>query len=204
MIWRKENTTYMAGHRENEHSSASIQYGNFDQYIEAQQQYAWLFHHTLCSIKFQYLVDTIKEGRAIAISDGSHKSKWVKASWRIMADTNEDEQWSGLHVTPGRKDDKSAFRSEIGWIYAMEVAIELLCKFFHISNGSVSFGSDCEAALYYIFVRNKKSTPTPNSFDLIKATIKVLGRLPIRQIWGGFTPPHLSGSGRDTGRSVDQ
>jgi hypothetical protein len=59
----------MSGHREREHSSASIRYGTFDQYLEAQQQYAWLFHHTLCSIKFQDLVDAIKEGRAIVISD---------------------------------------------------------------------------------------------------------------------------------------
>jgi hypothetical protein len=61
----------------------------------------------------------------------------------------------------------------------MAVAIELLCKFFHISNGSVSFGSDCEAALYHIFDRNKKATATTNYFDLIMATRKVLDRLPI-------------------------
>jgi hypothetical protein len=59
-----------------------------------------------------------------------------------MSETNEAEQWAGLHVT-GRKDDQSAFRSEIGGIYDTAVAIILLCKFFHISNGSVSFGSDC-------------------------------------------------------------
>jgi hypothetical protein len=68
-----------------------------------------------------------------------------------MADTNEVEQWAGLHVTAGRNDDQSALRSEIGGIYAMAVAIELICKFFLISNGSVSFRSDCQAALYYIF-----------------------------------------------------
>jgi hypothetical protein len=73
-----------------------------------------------------------------------------------MPDTNEAEQWAGLHVTPGRKDYQSDFRSDIGGIYAMTVAIELLCKFVHISNGSVSFGSDCEAALYYIFDPKKK------------------------------------------------
>jgi hypothetical protein len=61
----------------------------------------------------------------------------------------------------------------------MSVAIELICKFFHISNGSVSFGSDCEATPYYIFDRNKKATATTNYFDLIMATIKVLDRLPI-------------------------
>jgi hypothetical protein len=43
----------------------------------------------------------------------------------------------------------------------------------------VSLGSDCEAALYYIFDRNKKATATTNSFDMIMATIKVLDRLPI-------------------------
>jgi hypothetical protein len=58
-----------------------------------------------------------------------------------MADTNGAEKWAGLHVTPGRKDDQSAFRSGIGGVYAMEVEIELICKSFHISNGSVSFGS---------------------------------------------------------------
>jgi hypothetical protein len=61
----------------------------------------------------------------------------------------------------------------------MAVAIELLCKFFHISNGAVSFGSNCEAALYTIFDRNKKATTTTNYFDLIMATRKVMNRLPI-------------------------
>jgi hypothetical protein len=120
---KKANTTYMTEHREREQSSASIQYGTFKQYVEAQQQYAWLFQHTLCSIKFQDLVDAIKEGHDVAIRDGSHKNKWGTASWRIMADTNEAEQWTGQHMTPGRKDDQSAFRSEIGGIYNMAVAI---------------------------------------------------------------------------------
>jgi hypothetical protein len=96
-----------------------------------------------------------------------------------MADSNEVEQWAGLHVTPGRKYDQSTFRSELGGVYAMAVAIKLICKFFHISNGSVSFGSDCKAAMYYIFDRNKKATATTKYFDLIMATRKVLDRLPI-------------------------
>jgi hypothetical protein len=79
------------------------------------------------------------------------QNRWGTASWRIMEDTNEAEQWEGLHVTPGRKDDKPPFRSEIGGIYAMAVVIKLICKFFHVSNGVVSFGSDCQAALDYIF-----------------------------------------------------
>jgi hypothetical protein len=65
----------MLGHREREQSSESIWYGTFDQYLEAQQKYVWLFRHTLCSTKFQDLVDAIKEGRAIAIRDGSHKKQ---------------------------------------------------------------------------------------------------------------------------------
>jgi hypothetical protein len=97
-----------------------------------------------------------------------------------MANTNEAEQWAGLHVTPGRKDDQSAFRSEIGGVYAMAVAIELICKFFHISNGLVSVGSDFQAAIYCIFDRKKTATATTHHFDLIISTRKVLDRLPIR------------------------
>jgi hypothetical protein len=96
-----------------------------------------------------------------------------------MADTNESEQWEGLHVTPGRKDDQSDYRIEIGGIYAMAVAIELICKLFHVSNGPVSFGSDCEAYLYYIFDQNKKATAATNYFDLIMSTRKVLDLLSI-------------------------
>jgi hypothetical protein len=61
-----------------------------------------------------------------------------------MSDNNEAEQWTGLHVAPFRKDAQSPFRSEIGGVYGMAVAIKLIRKFFHISNGSVSFGSDCQ------------------------------------------------------------
>jgi hypothetical protein len=68
----------------------------------------------------------------------------------------------------------------------MVVAIELLCKFFHISNGSVSVGSDFEAALYYIFDLNKKATAKKNYFDLIMPTRKVLDLLPI-----SFSHPHV-------------
>jgi hypothetical protein len=186
IIWKKANTTYISGHRERENSVESIWYGTFEQYLEAQQQYAWLFRHTLYSIKFQDIVDEIKEVRSIAIRDRSHKNKLGTASWRIISDTDKAEQWAGLYVTPGRKDDESAFSSEVGWIYAMEVAIELICKFFHISNGSVSFRSDCQAALHYIFDQHKTATATTNYFDLIMATRKVLYRLPI-----SFTHHHV-------------
>jgi hypothetical protein len=96
-----------------------------------------------------------------------------------MSDTNKAKQWAGLHVTPGRKDDQSTFRSEIGGIYAMSVVIKLICKFFHISNGSVYFVNDCQAALNYIFDRHKTATATTKSFDLTMARRKVLDKLPI-------------------------
>jgi hypothetical protein len=38
MIWQKSNTTYTSGHREREKSVASIWYGTFKKYLEAQQQ----------------------------------------------------------------------------------------------------------------------------------------------------------------------
>jgi hypothetical protein len=61
----------------------------------------------------------------------------------------------------------------------MAVAIKLICKFFHISNGSVSFGSDFQTALCYICYRNKTTTAEKNYFYLTMETRKVLDRLPI-------------------------
>jgi hypothetical protein len=52
----------MSGHREREKSVASIRHGTLEEYLEAQHQYVWLFRHTLCSIKFQDMVDALKEG----------------------------------------------------------------------------------------------------------------------------------------------
>jgi hypothetical protein len=77
----------------------------------------------------------------------------------------------------------------------MAVAIELVFKFLHISNGSVFFGSDYQAALYYIFDRHKTSTATTNSFDLIMATRKVLDRLPI--IFSDLLVPAHQANSRD-------
>jgi hypothetical protein len=51
----------------------------------------------------------------------------------------------------------------------------------------VSFGSECQAALYYIFDRYETATATSNSFDLIMATRKVLDRIPI-----SFSHCHVS------------
>jgi hypothetical protein len=61
----------------------------------------------------------------------------------------------------------------------MTVAIELICNFLHISNGLVSFGSDCQAALCYICYWGKNATETTKSFNLIMVTRNIMDRLPI-------------------------
>jgi hypothetical protein len=110
MIWQKANTTYISGHRECEQSVTSIWHGTFEQYLKAQQQYAWLLRHTLFSIKFQDLVEESNEGRDIAIINGSKKQ---------VGNSNTENtgryQSSGTMGRPTCDTrDQSAFRSEIG------------------------------------------------------------------------------------------
>jgi hypothetical protein len=69
MIWWNATIIYISGHRAREQSVATTRYGIFEQYIKAQQRYAWLLRHTLCSVEFQDGVDAIQEEKAIAISD---------------------------------------------------------------------------------------------------------------------------------------
>jgi hypothetical protein len=68
----------------------------------------------------------------------------------------------------------------------MAVAVELICKFFSVISGLVTFGSDCEATLYYISDQDKITTTTTNSFGLIMVARKVLARLPLQ-----FTHIHV-------------
>jgi hypothetical protein len=56
----------------------------------------------------------------------------------------------------------------------MLVVITLMCELFDIYQGSVEIGSECESALYYIFMRYKFIPETTNSFDIIMAARKVL------------------------------
>jgi hypothetical protein len=136
-----------------------------------------MFQHTSRDMPFVELATAIQNGTAIAISDGSHKNNWGAEAWRLLSSNADKRHWRGLHVTPVRKGDHSAFRSELGGIYTMLVTITLVCEFLDIDQRSVEIGSDCESALYYIFTKDEFIPATTNSFDIIMAAIKVLARL---------------------------
>jgi hypothetical protein len=145
---------------------------SFDAFLKEKMGHPWLFQHTTRDMPFLDLSRALKEGAVIDIIDGSHNNDWG-AAWRIILHTHEDCQWWRLYITPGRKEDRSAFHSELGGLYVMIVNISLLCSFYHIDKGSIEFGSDCEGALYYISTPDLLIPPMTHSFDIIMSVRKV-------------------------------
>ena len=91
-----------------------------DQYIsEPQQQWA-------CEAS-KAVAGAIKDGTAIAVSDGSYKNGWATAAWILQTGTNGHEI-TGSDVVPGTSRDQSAFRAEaFGILSTINLAINV-CK----------------------------------------------------------------------------
>jgi hypothetical protein len=83
-IWCKHDTIYISENRTQISLQHPSQYGIFDQYLQSQHQYSWIFRHTSCYTSFPDPAKAIIDRSYIAILDGSHKELWGTASWRIM------------------------------------------------------------------------------------------------------------------------
>jgi hypothetical protein len=131
-VWHAGQTAHMTGWRRKRVPHSVPNPSTFQAFLKTKTEYKWMFKHTRREMPFVKLATAIRDGAAIEISDGPHKNYWGMASWRLMSSTADNRQWRGLHITPGQKGDHSTFRSELGGIYAMLVAITLLCECFDI------------------------------------------------------------------------
>ena len=57
----------------------------------------------------------------------------------------------GANVIPGSKLDQSSYRGELGGLYAMILMVELLCKQYTITSGSIEISCDGLEALIKSF-----------------------------------------------------
>jgi len=78
----------------------------------------------------EYIAQSIKEGWAIAVSDGSYKEGYGTASWIIQ--NEEGRSIEGNVVCPGLVDGMSSNRSELAGLYTIAFVTLQICNFFHI------------------------------------------------------------------------
>ena len=71
------------------------------------------------------IIESIKQGTAVGVSDGSFKDEYGTACW-IMEDAQGLERIVGLCEVPGFCDEQDAYRSELTGIYALILVVKLL------------------------------------------------------------------------------
>jgi len=154
--------------------SSTPKYSSFQDFLSADKDINWCLH-SLSITKEQDLVEAIKDGLAMAISDGSYKSCYGTAAWTI-GDPDTASMLSAKVICPGTEDDHDAYRSELSGLYSIMMIIEKFCDFHEIKEGSIAIGCDGKSALETAFDSGTKLFRDVPSFDLVGAIMHLRRR----------------------------
>ena len=120
----------------------------------------------------------IEEGRGRAVCDGSYKEgEHGTASFTLHGD-DPRKQILGLNRTPGRPQEQSPCRSELGGIVGTLSTALAVCKAHGVTKGSLELGVDCEAAIKAITAEHPPKAKAEH-FDMIWECRHLLKLLPI-------------------------
>jgi len=114
------------------------------------------------------IAEAIINGTAVAVSDGSFAKAHGTAAWIIQDDSGSGEVGGSL-VVPGYPSDQSAYRSELAGLYAILIAVETICVYFDIHDGSIEVACDGESALNNAITVLDHDSPGKAQFDIIGA-----------------------------------
>jgi hypothetical protein len=96
------------------------------------------------------LADAIRQGQAVAVSDGSYKDEFGTAAY-VLEGENSDNRLVVVLVSPGRPEDQQSARSELAGLYGVVVMVNLVCEHFDITDGAVEVGCDSQSSLRHAF-----------------------------------------------------
>ena len=116
----------------------------------------------------QQIAEAIINGTAIAVSDGSFSKAHGTAAWIIQGVSGPGEV-GGVLVVPGYPSDQSPYRSELAGLYAIMTAVEAICAFYNIKEGSIEVACDGESALNNAIDFLDHDSPGKEQFDIFGA-----------------------------------
>jgi hypothetical protein len=141
------------------------------------------------------LIEAIKEGAAMAISDGYYKETFGTAAW-VIGDPDNVAFISGRSICPGTPCDHDAYRSELAGIYSIMTVIDKFCAYYHITEGSIVLGCDGKSALETALGKGTLLFRDIPSFDLVAAIIRLHRNSPLS--WTAkFVKGHQDEAGQD-------
>ena len=121
----------------------------------------------------------IAAGNGRAVCDGSYnpESNTGAAAFVLHGD-DPRKQIQGWNRTPGRPQEQSAYRSELGGIIGVLTTTLAICKTHGITQGHLELGVDCESAIKAVTKQSPPKAKTEH-FDMIWECRHLLKLLPI-------------------------
>lgn len=147
----------------------------------------WAVQQVRCSDNGAKIVEAIRNGTCIAVSDGSFKDEYGTAAWVLEGRTSEG-RIEGVGIIPGEPKIQGAYRSELGGLYGIATIIHILCQVHSIEQGAVEIGCDGLAALRNGVAGDGQIKPQAPQFDLIAALQGQMHKSPIT-----WKPRHVKG-----------
>jgi hypothetical protein len=145
----------------------------------------WAIQEIIVTDEGEAMAQAIKNGTAIAVSDGSYKDGRGTAAFILEISDNFDEKGRivGVNSIPGEKEDQSSYRGEIGGVSGIVETVDITCSRHSITSGAVKFGLDGEQAMKHIFGSWPLMHPKQADYDLLKDLWQKIKQSPIT--WSG-------------------
>jgi hypothetical protein len=145
---------------------------SFKECLLLQNTISWCLYKLQVSQDIRLMIDAIKEGLAIAVSDGSYKDKFGTAAWTIGT-AEQPGYISGRATCPGAEGDHSSYRSELSGIHSIMVVIQRLCTYFEVTEGQVELSCIGQSALQSAFEKGTAIVTDATDYDLVTAILSM-------------------------------
>mgnify|MGYP003460263465 FL=1 len=141
-------------------------------------EFLWLTEFVSETDDGDRVAQAIRDGKAIAVSDGSFKLAIGTASWVLQGEDHADEVKGRCRV-PGPEDWQSAYRSELCGLLGSIYFATTLAKHKGITTGKIRVGCDGLSAIQQLREYKVTQTPMRKHFDLISAIRRLMRDSPI-------------------------
>ena len=129
----------------------------------------WALRDIAASDNGVVIAQALRDGTAVAVSDGSFKDKFGTAAW-VIEGRRSDGWVEGQCIIPGGPEDQSAYRSELGGLYAIAAMVQVICELHNIQEGSIEVACDGMNALAQVGEADPIIRPNGAQYDIIAAT----------------------------------
>jgi hypothetical protein len=125
------------------------------------------------------VAQAIRDGTAIAISDGSFKEGFGTSALVIEASDSTDNIIA-VNVVPRNLDDQGSYHIELAGIFGQITLVNALCNVHDITQGSIECGCDGARALNKVLNPDSEAKTDGSQFNLLSATRAALKASPIQ------------------------